>query len=50
MQGIVLDKPDAPFGLPLNADQWLYLFALAVARGAVRCSRATWSAAGSGGR
>lgn len=29
-QGIVLDKPDAPFGLPLNADQWLYFFGLAV--------------------
>ena len=30
VQGIVVDKPDAPFGLPLSADQWLYLFALAV--------------------
>ncbi len=30
VQGIVIDKPDAPFGLPLNADQWLYLFTLAV--------------------
>jgi branched-chain amino acid transport system permease protein len=30
-QGIVLDKPDAPFGLPLSSDQWLYLFALAIA-------------------
>ena len=29
-QGIVLDKPDAPFGLPLDADQWLYFFGLAV--------------------
>lgn len=29
--GLVLVKPEAPFGLPLNADQWLYLFALAVA-------------------
>ncbi len=28
VQGIVLDKPDAPFGLPLNADQWLYLCTL----------------------
>ena len=28
--GLVLMKPEAPFGLPLNADQWLYLFALAV--------------------
>ena len=30
-QGLVLMKPDAPFGLPLDPDQWLYLFALAVA-------------------
>ena len=31
------DKPDAPdFGLPINADQWVYLFSLAVA--AVPCS------------
>ncbi len=28
--GIVLMKPDAPFGLPLTPDQWLYLFALLV--------------------
>jgi branched-chain amino acid transport system permease protein len=28
--GSVLTKPDAPFGLPLNADQWFYLYALAV--------------------
>jgi branched-chain amino acid transport system permease protein len=30
VQGIVIAKPDAPFGLPLNPDQWLYLFTLAV--------------------
>jgi branched-chain amino acid transport system permease protein len=30
VQGIVINKPDAPFGLPLNADQWLYFFALAI--------------------
>ena len=30
VQGLVIDKPDAPFGLPLSADQWLYLFTLAV--------------------
>ncbi len=30
VQGIVIDKPDAPFGLPLNGDQWLYLFAMLV--------------------
>src|SRR6185436_15620501 len=39
VQGIVILKPDAPFGLSLNSDQWLYLFTLAVAvvmyRGAV---------------
>ncbi len=29
-QGIVLNKPDAPLGLPLNPDQWLYFFTLAV--------------------
>jgi len=29
VQGIVLLKPDAPFGLPLNPDQWLYFFTLA---------------------
>lgn len=28
VQGIVLDKPDAPFGLALDADQWLYLVCL----------------------
>ena len=26
-----IDKPDAPFGLPLNGDQWIYLFTLLVA-------------------
>ena len=31
VQGLVIDKPDAPFGLSLSADQWLYLFSLAVA-------------------
>lgn len=30
VQGIVLIKPDAPFGVPLTQDQWLYLFSLAV--------------------
>jgi branched-chain amino acid transport system permease protein len=30
VQGIVIDKPDAPFGLPLNGDQWIYLFSLVV--------------------
>jgi branched-chain amino acid transport system permease protein len=31
VQGIVILKPDAPFGLPLNQDQWLYFFTLSVA-------------------
>jgi branched-chain amino acid transport system permease protein len=30
VQGLVIDKPDAPFGLPLSGDQWLYLFTLGV--------------------
>lgn len=28
--GLVLSKPNAPFGLPLNPDQWLYFVTLAV--------------------
>lgn len=31
VQGLVIDKPDAPFGLKLSQDQWLYLFTLGVA-------------------
>src|SRR5262249_32539505 len=31
VQGINLVKPDAPFGLPLSSDQWMYLVVLAVA-------------------
>ena len=31
VQGLVIDKPEAPFGLPLSSDQWLYLFTLAIA-------------------
>jgi branched-chain amino acid transport system permease protein len=30
VQGIAILKPNPPFGLPLNADQWLYYFTLAV--------------------
>jgi branched-chain amino acid transport system permease protein len=30
VQGIVISKPDPPWGLPINADQWLYYFTLAV--------------------
>jgi branched-chain amino acid transport system permease protein len=29
-QGIVLSKPDPPFGLPINPDQWLYFMTLAI--------------------
>ncbi len=31
VQGLVIDKPDAPFGLPLSQDQWLFLFTAGVA-------------------
>ena len=31
VQGITLVKPEAPFGLPLSPDQWLYVFSFAVA-------------------
>jgi branched-chain amino acid transport system permease protein len=31
VQGIAIIKPDAPFGLPLNSDQWLYIFTIVVA-------------------
>ncbi|MGD0108227.1 MAG: branched-chain amino acid ABC transporter permease [Rhodopila sp.] len=31
VQGLVIDKPDAPFGLSLSPDQWLYIFTVAVA-------------------
>jgi len=30
VQGIVLSKPEVPFGLPLSEDQWLYYYCLAV--------------------
>jgi branched-chain amino acid transport system permease protein len=28
VQGVIITKPNAPFGLPLNVDQWLYFFCL----------------------
>lgn len=31
VQGLALVAPEAPFGLPLSSDQWLYLFTLAIA-------------------
>ena len=30
VQGIVLSKPEVPFGLPLSEDQWLYYYVLVV--------------------
>src|SRR5437868_8138931 len=30
VQGLVIDKPDPPFGLPIDPDQWLYYFTMAV--------------------
>ena len=30
VQGLIVDKPEAPFGLPLDPDQWIYLFCLAI--------------------
>jgi branched-chain amino acid transport system permease protein len=30
VQGLTIDKPDPPFGLPIDPDQWLYLFTLVV--------------------
>jgi len=30
VQGLVVTKPDAPFGLPMSQDMWLYYFSLAV--------------------
>lgn len=31
VQGIVLIKPDPPFGLPISSDQWLFFFTIGVA-------------------
>jgi branched-chain amino acid transport system permease protein len=30
VQGLVIDKPDPPFGIDMSPDQWLYLFTLFV--------------------
>jgi branched-chain amino acid transport system permease protein len=38
VQGIVIVKPDAPFGLPLSSDQWLYYLTLAVVVVAFVCA------------
>jgi branched-chain amino acid transport system permease protein len=39
VQGITLDKPEAPWGLPLSPDQWLYFFCLAVMVVLFACAR-----------
>ncbi len=39
VQGIVLLKPDPPFGLPISADLWLYYFTLGIAVLALVCAR-----------
>jgi branched-chain amino acid transport system permease protein len=38
VQGVVIIKPDAPFGLPINSDQWLYFFTVAVATALYVCA------------
>jgi branched-chain amino acid transport system permease protein len=38
VQGIVIIKPEAPFGLPLNADQWLYYFTIMIAAVMYACA------------
>ena len=30
VQGLVITKPDAPFGLPMSQDMWLYYFTLVI--------------------
>jgi branched-chain amino acid transport system permease protein len=38
VQGIVVARPDAPLGLPLSPDQWLYYLTLAIALGLGACA------------
>jgi branched-chain amino acid transport system permease protein len=33
VQGLVVTKPDAPFGLPISQDMWFYYFTLAISIG-----------------
>jgi len=40
VQGLFLVKPEAPFGLPFTADQWMYFVAVAVA---AACFLGTWN-------
>lgn len=39
VMGIVISKPDAPFGLPLNPDQWLYFLTFVIGLLAYVCAR-----------
>ena len=39
VMGIVISKPEAPFGLPLNPDQWLYFLTLIIGLLAYVCAR-----------
>ncbi len=38
VQGVVIIKPDAPFGWPLSQDQWLYFFTIVVAAVMYACA------------
>lgn len=38
VQGIVLIKPDPPFGLPISADQWMYFVTLGLATALTVCA------------
>jgi branched-chain amino acid transport system permease protein len=38
VQGLVVTKPDAPFGLPMSQDMWLYYFTLAISVTIYGCS------------
>ena len=50
VQGLVIDKPDPPFGLDLSPDQWLYLFTPGRRRRCCSCSPGTSCAGASAGR
>jgi ABC-type branched-subunit amino acid transport system permease subunit len=45
VQGIVLIKPDAPFGLPISQDRWLYYLHAGGRRADLPGCRSTWSTA-----
>jgi branched-chain amino acid transport system permease protein len=38
VQGLLVFKPEAPFGLPLNSDQWMYFVTLAIGLGLAVCA------------